>query len=219
MEPSRASFRLYLISDRKLAERHGGLVPTVAAALGAATTVAPHGAVAIQLRVKDLGGRELYELGRALREKCSCYGAPLLINDRIDVAIAIEADGVHLPVNSFEVVDARRLMPNGMIGVSAHDLREVARAAAAGADFAVYGPVFQPLSKDSYADAQGGEALVAARHTAGMMPVYALGGITPDRVHQLRREGALGAGVAVIGAVFGAADPGKATIELLRALE
>jgi thiamine-phosphate pyrophosphorylase len=217
---SRVTFVLYLISDRKLAARHGGLVAAAEAALSAARA----GAVALQLREKDLDTRELLELARALRERCSRFAAPLLINDRIDVALAADADGVHLPANSFAVADARAMLgPAKLIGVSTHEPAEVARAAASGADFAVFGPVYDPLSKGAYAPARGAEFLGAACRSGGGMPVFALGGITAQRVRELGGAAACQAsghpaGVAVIGAVFGADDCGAAVRELLTAV-
>ena len=203
--------------------RHGGLPATVAAALSAAATAAP-GAVAVQLREKDLGGRELHELARAVRAQCARYGAPLIVNGRLDVALAVEADGVHLPGDSFAVGDARRLMgPSRLIGVSTHQPDEVAAAARAGADFAAYGPVYAPLSKAAVGAECGAEGLGAALRAGLGMPLYALGGITAARVRELAGAAALKersrpGGVAVIGAVFGANDPAAATLELLRAL-
>jgi len=219
----RVPFRLYLITDRNLAARRGGIVAMAEAALSAASAIAQRGAVALQLREKDMEARPLYELARALRELCSRYGAALLVNDRIDVAIAAGADGVHLPANSFAVADARRLVgATRLIGVSTHAAGEVGAAAAAGADFAVYGPVYEPLSKASDGAARGAEELGAACGAAGL-PVFALGGITAERIAELGgtpalSEGGRPAGVAVIGAVFGADDPAAATRALLDAL-
>jgi thiamine-phosphate pyrophosphorylase len=219
---SRPDFRLYMVTDRKLAARHGGLLAVVEAALSAASPAAP-GAVAVQLREKDLEARELYELARALRERCSRYGAPLLVNDRLDVAIAAGADGAHLPANSFAVADARRLMgPAALLGVSTHQVSEVAEAKAAGADFAVFGPVYEPLSKPGYGATSGAEKLGAACRTAPELPLYALGGITAERVRELGqslRGSDHPAGVAVIGAVLGADDPARAMCDLMHALE
>jgi thiamine-phosphate pyrophosphorylase len=200
------------------------LVTTVEAALRAAATVAPPGAVAVQLREKDLEGRELYELAGAVRELCSGFGAPLLVNDRIDVALAVKADGAHLPANSFALADARRLLgPSRLIGVSTHSVLEVASAAAAGADFAVFGPVYAPLSKPPTGAGGGVESLAAASRAGGRMPVYALGGITAERIQEWAGTAALEGGghpcgAGVIGAVLGADDPGAATRELLLAL-
>jgi thiamine-phosphate pyrophosphorylase len=217
-------FRLYLITDRKLAAAHGGLPAVVETVLSAASAIAGPGAVALQLREKDLDARALYELARELRPRCSRFGAPLLINDRIDVAMAMDADGVHLPSNSFAVPDARALLgPSRLIGISTHEATEVAAAARAGADFAVFGPVYDPVSKAAYGPARGPESLTAACRVAAGMPIYALGGITPARVHELGAMMALQehlrpTGVAVIGAVFAADEPTMATRELIRTL-
>jgi thiamine-phosphate pyrophosphorylase len=179
----------------------------------------------LQLREKDLDARELYELACALRERCSRYGAALIVNDRIDVAIAAKADGVHLPANSFAVADARVLTGmSRLVGVSAHEAGEVAAAAAAVADFAVFGPVYDPLSKAAYGPARGAEILGAACRAAGAMPLYALGGITRARVRELsgaaaRKDRSRPAGVAVIGAIMGADDAAAATSALLSELE
>jgi thiamine-phosphate pyrophosphorylase len=218
-------FKLYLISDRKLAAAHGGLLAVAEAALSAASaTAAGASAIALQLREKDLAARELYELARALRERCSRYGASLIVNDRIDVALAANADGVHLPADSFAVADARALIgPSRLVGVSAHEVCEVAAATAAGANFAVFGPVYDPLSKAPYGPARGAEFLGAGCQAANGMPLYALGGITAARVRELAGAAALKdrgrpAGVAVIGAVMGADDAAGATRALISAL-
>jgi thiamine-phosphate pyrophosphorylase len=233
-------FKIYLITDRKLAAARGGLLAMTAAALAAASP----GTVALQLREKDLDARGLVELARQLRPICDQYHTPLIVNDRIDVAIAARADGVHLPANSYKVADARALLdPRSLIGVSTHDPAEVTAASAAGADFVVFGPIFDPLSKGSYTDARGAEGLVAACRAAPI-PIFALGGITAARVRELNakttganalstaahmsparnspaaegRNGISFAGVAVIGTVFGTADPAAAMRELLDAL-
>lgn len=210
-----APFRLYLITDRKLAARHGGLIAVCEAALGTAAAAGFGGRVALQLREKDLEARELYQLALRLRDLCTRYGAMLTVNDRIDVALAANVDGVHLPADSFDPADARRLLgPSRLIGVSTHEPGEVADAAEAGADFAVFGPVYAPLSKVAYRPACGVEALGAACRAAAI-PVYALGGITAERVRELGRAPA---GVAAIGAVFGVDSPRDATAALLDAL-
>ena len=140
---ARVSFRLYLITDRHVV-KGGDLVSACEAALSAA----PPGAVALQLREKDLPARELYELALCLREICTRAGAPLIVNDRVNVAIAANADGVHLPFDSIGVSMARKLLgPDRLVGVSSHSPPDVAGAAREGADFAVFGPVFDPLSK------------------------------------------------------------------------
>ena len=192
-----------------------------AAALGAA----PPGLVAVQLREKDLDAGELAELGRELRAICDQRRAPLLVNDRLDVALAVKADGVHLPANSFAVADARALIGRGaLVGVSTHDAREVMEASRAGADLVVYGPVFDPLSKERYTAARGIKGLLAA--AAASIPIFPLGGITEARVREMGLAFAglpesIGrpAGVAVIGSIYGTSDPAVAMRDLLNALE
>ncbi|HUN59458.1 MAG TPA: thiamine phosphate synthase, partial [Candidatus Binataceae bacterium] len=185
MHERRANFSLYLITDRKLAASHGGLLAVIEAALKAANDLALPGAIAVQLREKDLASRELYELANATLSICLRHSAPLLINDRLDVALAVGADGIHLPSGGVTVAEARRLMgPSALIGVSTHRPDEVSASASSGADFAVFGPVFDPMSKPAYSTASGAEGLGAAC-CAGSIPVYALGGITAERIHRL----------------------------------
>ncbi|HKV55086.1 MAG TPA: thiamine phosphate synthase, partial [Candidatus Binataceae bacterium] len=221
MSSSRAGalFRLYLITDRKLAAGRGGLVAVVEAALAGAARVAAPGAVAVQLREKDLNARELFDLALALRPVCTRFGAPLLVNDRIDVALAAAVDGVHLPADSLAIADARTLMGSRLIGISTHRFEEVSATAAAQADFAVFGPIYDPLSKPAYGPAAGLGALAEAVRAAGSMPLYALGGIDAVRCAEIARleKSARPAGIAVIGAVLGAADPSSATSVLLTA--
>lgn len=215
--PPRVSFRLYLITDRRVVSS-GDLISACQAALAAA----PPGTVALQLREKDLSARALYELALRLREICTCAGAPLIVNDRVDVAIAAGADGVHLPADSIGVSMARKLLGlDRLIGVSTHSPPDVAAAARDGADFAVFGPVFDPLSKPAAGSAWGPSGLRAACG-AGAIPVFALGGITPDRTRELFASAdpaARPAGVASIGAIFAADSPALATAAMLSALD
>jgi len=193
----------------------------VAAALAGGAEFESSGTMAVQLREKDLEARELYELAVALRPICTRFGAPLIVNDRIDVAIAAGADGAHLASASFVIGDARRLLgPSRLIGVSTHHPDEVAVAARDGADFAVFGPVYDPLSKGMYGPAKGLNALTDAVKAAGGMPLYALGGINQSRAAEIAtlEPDSRPSGVAVIGAVFGTTDPGAAVREILRSL-
>ncbi|HEY6421316.1 MAG TPA: thiamine phosphate synthase [Candidatus Binataceae bacterium] len=217
---SRASFRLYLITDRRVV-KSGDLLGACKAALEAARDYAPAGAVAIQLREKDMPARELYELAIRLREICTTTGALLIVNDRVDIAVAAGADGVHLPFDSIGVSQARKLLDTErLIGVSTHSPPDIAGAAREGADFAVFGPVFDPLSKAPSGPGWGANGLAAACR-AGRLPVYGLGGITAERVREIYHQAdqsARPAGVGVIGAVFAAHSPADATKAMLRAL-
>jgi thiamine-phosphate pyrophosphorylase len=216
----RVSFRLYLITDRRVV-KDGDLISACASALEAARDSAPAGTVALQLREKDLPGRELYELAMRLREICTRTGAPLFVNDRVDVALAADADGVHLPFDSIGASQARKLCaPNRLIGVSSHSPPDVSGAAREGADFTVFGPIFDPISKPATGPAWGMEGLGTACR-AGSIPVFALGGITRDRAREVMalHEGSRPAGVAAIGSILGADSPATAMKAMLSALD
>jgi thiamine-phosphate pyrophosphorylase len=215
-------FQLYLITDRRLAAASGGLIATVEAALAGGAEIARSGAIAVQLREKDLEARELYELAIALRPICTRFGAPLMVNDRVDVTIAAGADGAHVASTSFDIADARALLgPSRLIGVSTHRLEEVSVAVEDGADFAVFGPVYDPLSKGAYGPAKGLSTLADAVKAAKGMPLFALGGINRSRAAEIATLalGSRPSGIAVIGAVFGTSAPGAATRDLLLALQ
>ena len=198
---------IYLVTDR--AQTNGRpLLDVVIAALRG-------GVRAVQLRERGLETRALLELATALRRATRAVGAALLINDRVDVALACEADGVHLPGHSFAVAEARALLgPGRLIGVSTHHPDEIAAAAAAGADFAVFGPLFATPSKAAYGPPLGLDALARAR-AAAALPLFAIGGV--DRTNAAAVCAAGADGVAVIRAVLAAADPAAAATALLRA--
>ncbi|MDP3911289.1 MAG: thiamine phosphate synthase [Gemmatimonadales bacterium] len=200
-------FALYLVTDRWVVRRP--LVDSVEECLGA-------GLRAVQLREKDLPVRDLLGLASPLREATRRHGARLLVNDRADVAFAVEADGVQRTHDSLPVAALRAVAPPGfLIGASVHSLDEAREAAGQGADFLVFGPVFETPSKRAYGPPQGIESLrrVAAQVAA---PVIAIGGITPGRTREVLKAGATG--VAVISAILGAERPAEATKAFLDAL-
>jgi thiamine-phosphate pyrophosphorylase len=125
---------LYIITDRRITG--GRPLPEVVAEALAGARQAP-GRVAVQLREKDLGGRALLDLARALRAVTAAAGAALFVNDRLDVALAAGADGVHLTRGSLVAADVRALAPALAIAASTHHEAEVAAAAAAGVDFVI----------------------------------------------------------------------------------
>jgi len=217
----RVSFRLYLITDRR-AVKSASLLEACEAALQIAADLAPPGSVALQLREKHLDGREVYALACRLRELTTRVGAPLFINERVDIAVASGADGVHLPVASIGAGAARKVLGNHrLVGVSTHSAADLVAVSREGqADFAVFGPVYEPLSKGSYGAVQGPAALFHACK-AGSLPVFALGGITPGRVAELyaNAESANLAGVAAIGSIVGADSPRQAMRAMLEALK
>jgi thiamine-phosphate pyrophosphorylase len=175
------------------------------------------GLPAVQLREKDLTGVELLDLARALRGLTARHGARLLVNDRVDVALAVDADGVHLPEAGLPPLAARTLVgPDRLLGVSTHSTAALDAAQEGGADFVLFGPVYDTPHKRAWGAPQGPAALAAACRRA-RVPVLAIGGVTADRVPELGDAGA--AGVAVIRALLEAADPAAATRELLAACD
>jgi thiamine-phosphate pyrophosphorylase len=205
--------RLYIITDRAAT---GGrpLVDVVERALaGIAGSGLPPGEVAVQLREKDLGGRALTELAQALRATTAAAGARLFINDRIDVALASGADGVHLGGTSVTPADARAVAPRLALALSTHRAGEL-REAGDLIDFAVFGPVRDTPSKRAYGPPLGLAPLAEAASVGP--PVLALGGIGPGDVADVAAAGARG--VACIRTVMAASDPAAAVRALGQAL-
>ena len=164
------------------------------------------GVDAVQLRDRRAPGGPLLATARVLRALTYNHEATLLVNDRIDVALAADADGVHLPAASWPIATARTLLgPRAWIGRSGHGAEEAAAAAAEGADYVVLGPIFATPSKEPYGAPLGTGVLAATRAAA---PLVAIGGVTADRVPALRGAGAYG--VAVIRAILDAPDPAAA---------
>jgi thiamine-phosphate pyrophosphorylase len=180
-------------------------------ALDAAITA---GVGAVQLREKDLDGGALYARAERLAERCRAAGVALLVNGRVDVALAAGADGVHLPGDGLPVAAARALLgPARPIGCSVHAAAELADRA--GADFLLFGPLFDTPAKRAFGPPQGLDRLAALVRVAAL-PVVAVGGIVPERVPDVLRAGA--AGVAVIGAILDSADPAGAVERFRTAL-
>ena len=151
-----------------------------------------------------------------MRQLTQSYGAHLLINDRVDVALAVDADGVHLTTTSLPASIARRLLgPGRLIGVSTHTLAEAQAAADEGADFVVFGPVFFTPSKAPYGEPVGLDALRAVR-AAVNLPILAIGGVKKANLDQVLAAGA--DGIAVISAIISADDPTAASQDLLGTL-
>lgn len=205
--------RLIVITDPRLA-RAGSVEEVVRAALEAGTP-------AVQLRDKHATSRELAEQARRLLALTRRYGALLFINDRVDVALATGADGVHLGPDDLPVAEARRIAPRLCIGFSTDHPAAARRAVRDGADYIGCGAVFGTTSKPEV----GGERIgtdrlaevVDSLREVGDVPVVGIGGITADNAAAVARTGA--AGCAVIGAVMAARDPGVAARELIAALK
>jgi thiamine-phosphate pyrophosphorylase len=190
-------FNCYLITDRQKTQGRD-LCHVVEEALKG-------GVRAVQLREKDLSSRELYELAYELRKLTARFNARLFINDRVDVALAVEADGVHLGYNSMPIYRVRKVIgEKKMIGVSCHNQVNAIIAQEKGADFITFGPVFFTPSKAVFGEPVG---LGKLEEVANLMqiPVFALGGISDLNVAEAVASGVHG--IALVSAIISADSP------------
>ncbi len=229
------NFNLYLVTDRHQTDKRP-LAAVIEETLKA-------GVKAVQLREKDLSAKELFDLARSLRGLTSQYRARLFINDRLDIAIAVKADGVHLGQKGFSASDIKQFLKSALhitplietfrgrhpaslspqalsgerflIGVSAHSREEARKAEEEGADFITIGPVFYTASKAGYGRPLGVEIIKSVKE-AVKIPVFAIGGIKLDTISEVAAAGA--DGIAVISAIIGAKEPGIAAKDLLQAI-
>ncbi|MBE3556545.1 MAG: thiamine phosphate synthase [Firmicutes bacterium] len=169
----------------------------------------------VQIRDKRAPAEQLYRFGRQLQEDRRFVGISLFVNDRADVALALDAAGVHLAKKSLPPAAVRRFFPpQKYIGVSVHSLEEAVRAAAEGADYLTFGHVYATASHPGVPPREVG--MLREVVEAVPCPVLAIGGITAENVAEVLETGC--AGVAVIGAILQAPDPYRATRRLLEAM-
>ena len=205
MDP--ANWRTYLATQASLSA--GRTTPEIVEA------AIEGGIDAIQLREKDTSARERYELGVVLRELTTEAGVPLLVNDRVDIAGAIDADGVHLGDSDLPIAAAREILgPEAIIGRSASTVAAARRAQDAGADYLGVGAVYATGSKDDIDDEEYeiGTERVREIADAVSIPILGIGGITADNAGEVAAAGA--DGVAVISAITAVDDPAAATAAL-----
>jgi len=201
--------RLHVLTDIQLQDRFSHLELTEMAIAGGADT--------IQFRQKYGSTRELIETARSMKALCARAGVAFIVNDRIDVAMASDADGVHLGQDDFPVALARKLMGvDRIIGGSAGNIEEALKCAADGADYIGFGPVFSTMSKDDAGPATGIEAIENLLKIVSL-PVIAIGGINRENIPDVINAGAHG--IAVISAVCCSEDPIKSAQILKEVLE
>lgn len=189
------------ITDRRFA-------PDPAKYLDRCEALLAGGVTALLLREKSLDARELYNLATRLLPLARRHRALFIVNGRIDVALACGADGAQLGHDALPIGPARRIVPPAfLLGASCHTAQELAAAELAGADFALLSPVFEPTSKAASQPPLGLDGFRDLVQPCPI-PVVALGGITSETARACRDAGA--AGVAAIGALFGAEDPSSA---------
>lgn len=198
---------VYLITDAALCAR-AGLVDTVAAALRGGVT-------AVQLRDKHASDAELIEQGRALKGLLTGTGVPLIVNDRLEVASAIDADGVHLGQSDGSVAEARELLGGeAILGLSVQGLDQLQRLDSSQVDYLGVGPVFATPTKPDHSSPLGFDGL-ARLCAASPLPVVAIGGLRAEHAASVWSAGA--SGMALVSAICAAADPEQMTKHIAEA--
>jgi thiamine-phosphate pyrophosphorylase len=196
--------RLHVITDTTVQDRFDHVELARQAVAGGADT--------LQLRDKLLGDYELAAVARDILAVCRPVGVPLIVNDRVQLAASVGADGVHLGREDATIAEARQVLgPHAIIGATAATHREAAGVAAAGADYVGFGHIYRTSTKPKPGPPVGLEELSRACGAVGI-PVVAIGGITAANAADVLRAGAWG--VAVVGAVCAAEDPQSAAREL-----
>ena len=179
------------------------------------------GITCFQFRDKNSGltMKETLALGRALRSECRQHHIPFIVNDRVDLALLLEADGIHVGQDDLPVEDVRALTGDDMwVGVSVHTLQEAEEAIASGADYLGVGPMFPTRSKSDAKTPLGPEGLAAlCKQLTRPIPIVAIGGIRAAHVPDILSAGA--DGVAVISAIASQTDPEAAARALLQTVE
>lgn len=205
------NWRTYLVTQASISEGRSTREIVRAAIDG--------GVDAVQLREKETSARSRYELGLELRELTADAGVDLIVNDRVDIAAAIDADGVHVGQSDLPVSVARELLgPEAIVGCSASTVAEARQAEADGADYLGVGTVYGTTSKNVAAEKDGiGPERIAEIVEAVSIPVVGIGGITADNAVPVVEAGAVG--VAVISEITAAADPAAATADLAETVE
>ncbi len=204
------------MTSRRLSELYVILDPSVSGEDALATVLreaAKAGARLFQYRNKTDAMNAAYAAALPLRRLAADVGATFIVNDRCDLALAVEADGVHLGQSDLPYAEARRVMgPGKLIGLSTHTAEQVREAERLQPDYIGFGPIFKPLSKKDHDAVVGVEGLRLARGLT-RLPIYAIGGIQQDHVARVLDAGA--DGIAVISAVANAPDIQRAARELL----
>jgi thiamine-phosphate pyrophosphorylase len=200
--------KLHILTDTDLQSRFSHIELARMAIAGGADT--------IQLRQKSGSTKEMIAAAREIKELCGEADVPFIVNDRIDVALASHADGVHLGQDDFPIDLARKLMGrDAIIGGSAVSLEDAKKCLAEGADYIGFGPVY-PTSSKPDAAAPSGIPLMKEVVKAVSIPIIAIGGIDEENAQEVLQAGAYG--IAVISAVCCQTDPTQATIRLRQAM-
>lgn len=203
------NYSLYLVTDRRLARGRNTSEIVRAAVRGGATVV--------QLREKDCSTREFIEQALSMKEFLKTYAVQLIINDRVDIAQAVEADGVHLGQNDMPLGLAKKILGDTMIiGISAESLQDAVEAEKGGADYLGVSPIYGTPTKTDTAPPLGLEGLREIRRTV-KLPLVGIGGLNRENAADVIRNGA--DGVAVVSAIVAADDPEAAAADLRKIIK
>ena len=206
MKKMKCNYSLYLVTDSGLSRGRSHEEIVSCAIRGGATVV--------QLREKDCCTREMIDMARRLVTVCRAQGVPLIVNDRLDVALAADADGVHVGQDDMPVAIARKLLgPDKLLGVTAHTAAEALKAIEAGADYIGASPIFATATKSDAGKPIGLEGLKNICRQCPL-PVIGISGVNAANAESVIRAGATG--VAVVSAIVSAEDVEKAARELAR---
>jgi thiamine-phosphate pyrophosphorylase len=204
------------VSEAAVADPRLGRLHVLVDSLIVAEAALEAGAPTLQIRLKSGTDGDRFRLAHAIAERCRAAGATCLVNDRADLAVAVEADGVHVGADDLPVPAVRRVVgPDGLVGGTARDPETGRRLVGEGASYLGVGPAYATASKVGLPDPIGVEG-VRAVVDAVDVPVIAIAGITVARVDEVMAAGAYG--VAVIGAVIDSPDPHTATHDLMLAV-
>lgn len=189
-------YTLYLVTDSQLAQGRSLVEEVIKAVKGGVTVV--------QLREKKLNSRAFYQLGMTLKKELSSLNIPLIINDRLDIALAVEADGLHIGQEDVPLKAARSILGGEkIIGFSAGNINEAVRGQREGADYLGLGPIFPTATKEDAASPTGCQLIADVKRLCNL-PLVAIGGINADNLNSIKVGGADGA--AVVSALMGASD-------------
>ena len=202
-------YSLYLVTDRGLARGRATLDIVQAAVSGGVTCV--------QLREKDCPTLEFIEQAQTIKTFLNAHKVPLIINDRLDVALAVAADGVHLGQNDMPLAMARKIAgPSMLIGISAESVQDAVEAEKGGADYLGVSPIYATPTKSDTAPPLGMEGLRKIKKRV-KIPLVAIGGLNHLNAAEAVRNGA--DGVAVVSAIVAADDPGKSSMLLKQIID
>ncbi|WP_161821392.1 thiamine phosphate synthase [Sporotomaculum syntrophicum] len=201
------NYSLYLVTDRAILEGRD-LYHAVEAALQGGVTL-------VQLREKHTSSRDFYQIALGLKDLTCKYQVPLLINDRLDIALAVDADGIHIGQEDLPLQVVREMLgPQKIVGYSVANIEEAVYGERNGADYLGAGPVYATQTKSTPIEPLGVEGLRSIKEAVSI-PVVGIGGINVRNVSQVRRSGV--DGISVVSAILGSFNPANASRELYTA--